>query len=53
MEKKRGKGKKSLKVRVCALPGPAECLLLCSIDLVMMMTKVKMMMIAKMLMITS
>lgn len=38
---------------MCAPPGPVECLLLLSIDLVMMVTKVKMMMKAKMLMITS
>lgn len=51
MEK--GRKGKSLKVRPCASPVPVECLLLHSIDLVMMMTKVKMMMKAKMLIITS
>lgn len=55
MEEKRRKGK-SLKVSVCTPPEPVECLLLHSIDLVMMMTKVKMMMMmmmAKMVMIIS
>lgn len=51
MEK--GRKEKSLKVRPCVSPVPVECLLLHSIDLVMMMTKVKMMMKAKMLIITS
>lgn len=52
MEK--GRKGKSLKVRPCVSPVPVECLLLHSIDLVMMMmTKVKMMMKAKMLIITS
>lgn len=49
----RRSGGKPLKVSVCAPPGPVECLLQLSIDLVMMVAKVKMMMKAKMLMISS